>query len=246
MDAQPAVSRTPWWARVVIGVVVLGLLFFLLGRADLLPGLPNPFAETDKDRSGPVVLKSIQDMNRFEGASGNFEVVVDLQKDAKFLPDVVKGKRTLYVGAGSVDAYVDLGSVGPGAVKVSDDRRTASIRLPHAALERTSLDPKHSYVVSQQRGFFDRVGDFFGSNPGNMQQLNELAAQKIQNAAEQTELAARAETNTRSMLQRMLTTLGFTRVDVAFGPPPTASPTSSPHASSPHASSSSASPTPSR
>jgi hypothetical protein len=79
-----------------------------------------------------------------------------------------------------------------------------------------------------------------------MQQLNELAAQKIQNAAEQTELAARAETNTRSMLQRMLTTLGFTRVDVAFGPPPTASPTSSPHASSPHASSPSASPTPSR
>jgi hypothetical protein len=229
MDAQTTMSRTPWWARAVIAVVVLGLLFFLLGRADLLPGLPNPFAETDKDRSGPVLLKSIQDMNRFEGASGNFEVVVDLQKDAKFLPDVVKGKRTLYVGAGSVDAYVDLGSVGPGAVTVTDDRKTASIRLPHAALERTSLDPKHSYVVSQQRGFFDRVGDFFGSNPGNMQQLNELAAQKIQNAARQTELAARAETNTRTMLQRMLTTLGFTTVNVTFGPPPTSSPTSPAH-----------------
>lgn len=228
MATQFAVSRTPWWARTVIAVVVLGLLFFLLGKADLLPGIPNPFATKTTDRSGPVLLKSIQDMNRFEGASGNFEVVVDLDKDAKFLPSFVHGKRTLYVGAGSVDAYVDFNAVNADAVKVTDDRKTASIRLPHAALERASLDPKHSYVVSQQRGLFDRVGDFFGSNPGNMQQLNILAADKIQNAAEQTELTRRAETNTRSMLQRMLTGLGFTRVLVTFGPPPTSSPTATP------------------
>jgi hypothetical protein len=227
---QIAVTRTPLWAKIVIGVVGLGLLFFLLGRANLLPGIPNPFQEKTTDRSGPVLLKSIQDMNRFEGASGNFEVVVDLDKDAKFLPDFVRGKRTLYVGAGSVDAYVDLGSIGDNAVTVSDDRKTASIRLPHAALERTSLDTKHSYVVSQQRGFFDRVGDFFGSNPGNTQQLDELAAQKIQDAAKQTELGSRAETNTRSMLTQMLTSLGFTKVTVSFGPPPNAA-TPSPSAS---------------
>ena len=33
---------------------------------------------------------------------------MDLEKDAKFLPDAVRGRRTLYVGAGSVDAYVDF------------------------------------------------------------------------------------------------------------------------------------------
>jgi hypothetical protein len=227
MATQLAVSRMPWWVRTVIGVVCLGLLFVLLGKANLLPGLPNPFAETTKDRSGPVLLKSIQDMNRFEGASGNFEVVVDLDKDAKYLPDVVRGKRTLYVGAGSVDAYVDLGSVKGDAVTVSDDRKTASVRLPHAALERTALDVKHSYVVSQSRGFFDRVGDFFGSDTGNMQQLNVLAAQKIQDAAKQTELAARAETNTRTMLQQLMTSLGFTTVNVTFGTPPKATATPS-------------------
>ncbi|WP_327291222.1 DUF4230 domain-containing protein [Streptomyces sp. NBC_01198] len=227
MATQEAVSRMPWWVRTIIGVVALGLLFVLLGKANWLPGLPNPFAETTKDRSGPVLLKSIQDMNRFEGASGNFEVVVDLDKDAKYLPDVVRGKRTLYVGAGSVDAYVDLGSVKGDAVTVSDDRKTASLRLPHAALERTSLDTKNSYVVSQSRGFFDRVGDFFGSDTGNLQQLNELAAQKIQDAAKQTELAGRAETNTRMMLQQMLSSLGFTTVNVTFGPPAKATPSPS-------------------
>ncbi|MBD0735429.1 hypothetical protein BGM09_02750 [Streptomyces sp. CBMA29] len=212
-------------------MVVLALLFLLLGKANLLPGIPNPFAEKDKDRSGPVLLKSIQDMSRFEGASGNFEVVVDLEKDAKFLPSAVRGKRTLYVGAGSVDAYVDLGSVGNDAVKVSADRKSATIRLPHAALERTSLDTKHSYVVSQQRGFFDRIGDFFGNNPGNAQQLNELAAQKIQDAAKQTELGARAETNTKFMLEHLLTSLGFDHVDVTFGPPSKTAPTPTPSGS---------------
>lgn len=231
MATSATAGRMPWWARTAIGVVVLALLFLLLGKANLLPGLPNPFAEKDKDRSGPVLLKSIQDMSRFEGASGNFEVVVDLEKDAKFLPASVRGKRTLYVGAGSVDAYVDLGAVGPDAVQVSDDRDTATIRLPHAALERTSLDTKHSYVVSQQRGLFDRVGDFFGNNPGNTQQLDELAAEKIQNAAKQTELGTRAETNTRTMLVRLLTSLGFKQVTVTFGPPTKATPSATASAS---------------
>ncbi|MFG1811387.1 DUF4230 domain-containing protein [Streptomyces sp. NPDC049040] len=227
MNAQLAMSRTPWWARVAIGLVGLVVLALVFGRLHLLPGLPNPFAERTNDRSGPVLLKSIQDMSRYEGASGNFEVVVDLQKDAKYLPDVVHGERTLYVGAGSVDAYVDLGSVGADAVKVTDDRKTATIRLPHAALERTSLDPKNSYIVSQQRGFFDRVGDFFGSDTGNAQKLSILAAQKIQDAAKQTELTARAETNTRTMLQGMLTSLGFTTVTISFGPAAQPSPSAS-------------------
>lgn len=220
MNAELATTRTPWWARTAVALLGLLVVVLLLGGLHLLPGLPNPFAERTKDRSGPVLLKSIQDMSRYEGASGNFEVVVDLQKDAKYLPDVVHGERTLYVGAGSVDAYVDLGSVGKDAVTVSDDRKTAAIRLPHAALERPSLDPRHSYVVSQKRGLFDRVGDFFGSDTGNAQKLSILASQKIQDAAKQTELTARAETNTRTMLERMLTSLGYTQVTVTFGPPP--------------------------
>jgi hypothetical protein len=216
MPLRNDAGRMPWWARFAAVLVVLVGLFFLVAKADLLPGLPNPFAEKTKDRSGPVVLKSIQDMSRFEGAKGNFQVVVDLQNDAKFLPDAIRGNRTLYVGAGTVNAYVDLAKVGKKGVTVSGDRKSVTLRLPHAQLEPTSLDPKHSYVVSQQRGLFDRLSDFFSSSPGNEKQLNELAAQKIQNAAKATELGTRAEANTRTMLQQLLTSLGFTNVDVSF------------------------------
>jgi len=216
MALRNEAGRMPWLARFAVVLVVLVGLFYLIAKADLLPGLPNPFAEVTKDRSGPVVLKSIQDMSRFEGASGNFQVVVDLEKDATWLPASVRGQRTLYVGAGTVNAYVDLGKVGKNGVTVSGDRKSATLRLPHAQLEPTSLDPKHSYVFSQQRGLFDRLGDFFSSTPDDEKQLNELAAQKIQDAAKATELGKRAEANTRSMLQGLLTSLGFTTVDVTF------------------------------
>ncbi|WP_405734311.1 DUF4230 domain-containing protein [Streptomyces sp. NBC_01537] len=216
MPIRNDAGRMPWWARLAAGLLVFAGLLVLVAKADLIPGLPNPFAEETKDRTGPVVLKSIKDMSRFEGASGNFQVVVDLEKDATFLPDAVRGRRTLYVGAGSVDAYVDFGKLGDNAVKVSDDRTSASVQLPHAALERTSLDPKRSYVVAQQRGFFDRLTDFFSSNPDQQQQVQQLAADKIQAAAKDSGLGKRAEANTRSMLQQLLTSLGFTKVSVTF------------------------------
>jgi Protein of unknown function (DUF4230) len=209
--------RLPWW----IGLPgVLALVFVLVVTAahlDLLPGW-NPFAERTHDRTGPAVLRSIQDMSRYEAASGNFQVVVDLEKDAKFLPDAVRGKRTLYVGAGNVDAYVDLGRVkDKGGVTVSHDHTAAAIRLPHAALEKPTLDPDRSYPVSQQRGILDRIGDFFSDNPGDQQALDKLAVRHIARAARASGLTTRAEANTNTMLRGLLRSLGYDKVTVRYG-----------------------------
>ncbi|MFG2090822.1 DUF4230 domain-containing protein [Spirillospora sp. NPDC048824] len=179
-----------------------------------LPGWLNPFGVETKDRSGPVLLKSIRDLHRYEAASGNFQVIVDLEKDAKFLPGSLRGERTLFVGNGSVDAYVDFSKLGSGAVKVNADRTSATITLPPAQLEKTNLDPKHSYVHATERGLLDRFGDFFSGNPADQQQLYVLAAQKIQTAAAQSGLKERADANTKAMLENMLKALGFTTVTV--------------------------------
>ncbi len=48
----------------------------------------------------------------------------------QFLPGSLRGKRTLFVGNGSVDAYVDFAKLGSGAVKVNADRTAATITLP--------------------------------------------------------------------------------------------------------------------
>ncbi|GAA4994168.1 DUF4230 domain-containing protein [Kitasatospora paranensis] len=230
-DEAPAPRRTaeprdgrlrrrgiPWYVGLPVTLAVILAVFLAAAKLDLLPGLPNPFAERQVDRSQPAVLKSIQDMSRYTAATGNFQVIVDLDQDAKFLPSAILGKRTLYVAAGTVGAYVDLGELADGAVKVSADRLTATVVLPHAHLADPALDVKHSYVFAQQRGFFDRIGDFFSGNPGDQQKLEVLATEKISTAAQQTALTGTAETNTRTMLQNLLKSLGFTTVTVTTAP----------------------------
>ncbi|MER5892892.1 DUF4230 domain-containing protein [Streptomyces sp. NPDC001876] len=204
-----------------VGLVAAAVVLLLLGtRLSLLPGLGDIFGEETTDRSGPAVLKSIQDMSAYEAASGNFQVVVDLEKDAKFLPDAIRGTRTLYVGAGTVGAFVDLGKVTENGVVVNEDRTTAELRLPHAVLGKPALDPDRSYAVSKQRGLLDRLGDFFSDNPGSEQAVNKLAAKHIGAAAKESGLTQRAEKNTTSMLQGLLGSLGFDTVTVRYIDPP--------------------------
>ncbi|MFF6996772.1 DUF4230 domain-containing protein [Streptomyces sp. NPDC008313] len=212
-----SVRRTPGWAKAVGSVVVVLAVLFAGLRLIGLPGLGDVFGEETRDRSGPALLESIQDISRYDAASGNFQVVVDLEKDAKYLPDAIRGTRTLYVGAGTVAAYVDLGGLGEKDVKVNEDRTSATLRLPHARLGRPALDPDRSYAVSKKRGLLDRLGDVFSDNPNSEQAVQRLAARHIGDAAEDSRLADRAEENTTGMLQGLLHSLGFEEVKVTYG-----------------------------
>jgi hypothetical protein len=209
--------RMPAWAKVITAVVLVLVVLFAGLRLAVLPGLRDLFGTQTHDRSGPALLKSIQDMSRYDAASGNFQVVVDLEKDAKYLPDAIRGTRTLYVGAGTVEAYVDLGSLAKKDVTVDADRTTATLRLPHAFLGKPALDPNRSYAVSKQRGLLDRLGDFFSDNPDSEQAVQKLAVKHIGDAAKDSELTKRAEENTTGMLDGLLRSLGFKEVSVSYG-----------------------------
>ncbi|MFB7733999.1 DUF4230 domain-containing protein [Streptomyces sp. NPDC056112] len=215
---ERATRRMPGWAKAVSAVVVVLALLFAGVALAVLPGIKDLFGTETHDRSGPALLKSIQDLSRYDAASGNFQVVVDLEKDSKYLPDAIRGTRTLYVGAGTVDAYVDLGRLGDKDVTVDGDRTSATLRLPHARLGRPALDADHSYAVSKQRGLLDRLGDLFSDNPNSEQAVQRLAVKHIADAAKDSGLTARAETNTTGMLEGLLKSLGFEEVHVTYGP----------------------------
>ncbi|MFF7450067.1 MULTISPECIES: DUF4230 domain-containing protein [unclassified Streptomyces] len=210
-------KRMPGWAKLVSAVVLVLVVFFAGIRLSLLPGLKDLFGTETHDRSGPALLQSIQDLSRYDAASGNFQVVVDLEKDAEYLPDAIRGTRTLYVGAGTVDAYVDLGKVGEDDVTVNEDRTTATLHLPHARLGKPALDAERSYAVSKQRGLLDRLGDLFSDNPNGEQAVQKLAVKHIGDAAKDSGLTKRAEANTTDMLEGLLRSLGFKEVSVTFG-----------------------------
>ena len=168
------------------------------------------------DRSGPVLLQSIRDLARYEAATGSFQVIVDLEKDAGFLPPAIVGQRTLFVAVGSVDSYVDFSRLAGDALTVAADRRSVAVRLPHAGLEKPNLDHQRSYVFAEERGIVDRVRAFFDQAPNEQAELYRVAEKKIAEAAAQSGLAARAEANARTMLEGMLHSLGYQQVTITF------------------------------
>ncbi|GII30978.1 DUF4230 domain-containing protein [Planotetraspora mira] len=215
-DTDEPVARRPrrGW-RLLAGFLFVILLVVVGAR--LTWSWLNPLGEETIDRSSPVLLKSIQNLSRYEAATGNFQVIVDLEKDANFLPDAIKGTRTLFVGVGGVDAYVDFSGLSKDAITVSPDGKTVTVRLPHAQLEKPNLDNQKSYVFAQQRGLFDRVSDFLSSSPANQQELYVLAEQKIADTAASSDLRNRADQNTKATLEGMLKALGFTTVVIRYG-----------------------------
>jgi hypothetical protein len=208
------------WSRrlVAAGIAVVVLIgVALVGSAiHLFPQLRNPFGETTQERSGPVLLTSIQQLSRYEAASGTFQVVVDISSGGSILPSFLEGSDTMFIGVGSENAFVDFSHLKGDAVQVSGDRLTAKLTLGHAKLAPATLDVKQSYVYAQQQGLFTRVNQFLSGNPNSQQAVYELAQKQIQGAAAKSELLADAERNTRTMLTSLLQSLGFRTITVNF------------------------------
>ena len=238
MDTQPQWTQPqgggvppPGWrpprrrsqVRLVAGIMlalVLAVAVAGLTGLRLWPSFPNPFATREVDRSPPVLLKAIEDLAVYKAAKGNFQVVVDLEEHTGIIPRAIKGERTLFVAGGSVDAEVDFSTIGEGAIKVSPDGQRVEITLPRARLTPARVDPAQSRVFSRERGLLDRLGSVLSDNPTSERELYQLAQAKMQAAAGQSDLRARAEQNTRAMLESMLRSLGYTDVTVTFRDPP--------------------------
>jgi hypothetical protein len=209
-------------AAAALLVVVLALAVSSLSGLRLWPSFPNPFAARQVDRSQPVLLQAIEDLEVYKAATGNFQVVVDLEEGSRGIPLIVKGQRTLFVAGGSVDAEVDFSGLDEGAIKVSgEDRRKVEITLPRARLTQARVDPDQSRVFSRERGLLDRLGSVLSDNPTSERELYQLAEDKMEAAAAQSDLVGRAEQNTRAMLESMLRSLGYRDVTVTFRDPPT-------------------------
>ena len=207
-----------WFGRLAFLAIAAAVLVIVLVATNLsgLWHFSNPFASRTKDRSQPTLLLSIKDLARFEAASGNFQVIIDVQQDHKFIPDILFSKRSLFVAAGSVDAYVDFSNIGRSDIQASADHKTVTVHLPAPGLEAPNLDVSNSYVYAEQEGIINHIGDLFSNDPNKLQELYQLAQQKIATAATSSGLADRAAANTKEMLTQLLKSLGYTSIDIEF------------------------------
>jgi Protein of unknown function (DUF4230) len=209
-------TLSPLWRVGRVVAVVLVVVVALLWLISKVPNL-NPFTSETKDNSGPALLQSVRDLSEYHGAEGNFQVIVDLEHDVAWIPDVIAGTHTLFVARGTVDAYVDLSTLSDKALTVNEEKKTVEVRLPSPKLAKPNLDQEHSYVYSQDRGVWDSVKTLF--SPPDQRELYVLAEKKIGDAAKEAGLTKRAEKNLQQMLSGMFSSLGYTASFPADEPP---------------------------
>src|SRR5918999_3991296 len=135
----PRPRREVPWGLITLALLVIAIFGGVNWVRGIVPDFDNPFAEETIDRSGPAVLKSIQDLHAYHAATGNFQQIVDIEKDTA-LPADLLGSRTLFIAHGTVDATVDFSTIGNGAVDVSEDRLRATITLPAPQLSDAQID----------------------------------------------------------------------------------------------------------
>jgi hypothetical protein len=183
-----------------------------------LLGELNPFGTETRDRSTPALLQSMQRLDEYRAARANLQQVVDIERDAKYLPSFVSGERIVLVAAGDVDASIDFRRLGPQSLRVSPDRKEVVITLPAARLAPARLDLERTRVIDHDRGLVNRTGDMLGSGGADEErELLLVAQQKLDAAASaDPELLPAAERNAAQMLRRLARGLGFERVTVRF------------------------------
>jgi hypothetical protein len=208
------VARVLIFFGVVFAVIVLSC--FGLRSLHVLPSFDNPFDKQQTDRSQPVLLQSMRDLSRYVAADGTFQVIVDMQDDRKYIPDWLINRRILFVGSGTVEEYVDFGSLSTDALEVDNEKKTIKITLPPPQQGDAALDLQKSYVADEDRGLLTSIGDAFKSDTSKQQLVYQSAQQRITEAARASGLDQRARDNTQHMLESLFTRLGYTSVTVTF------------------------------
>jgi hypothetical protein len=207
-------------STLVVGALAVGVLVI----AGVLTGvldIANPFSTDTIDRTQPALLQEMHDLSRYTAAEGTFRSTVDIEDDVAFLPAFVAGERTVFEAQGTVDANVDFSSLSRDAIHENADG-SVTVTLPRPRLGKADIDPEASHVVDRDRGIVNRVAGFFSDNPTSERRVSLLAEEKLGKAAGESNLKARAERNTRKMLQGFLGKLGYDDVRVVFAPAPNA------------------------
>jgi hypothetical protein len=214
---QPKSSRPSALLVVPLAVIALTLLALLVvGVVSTF----DPFASNQVDRSAPAVLEKIRELEQFTAAEGQFVQTVDFERDAKYLPSILKGERVVASVQGNVSASVDFGGLDQDAVKVSDDPRTITLRLPAPELQAADIEESSTKILTRDRGVIDRAEDFFSSNPTDDLPLYRAAEKKVDAAAARSDLQQTARTNTERWLRTFLGAAGFDTVNISWAPAP--------------------------
>jgi Protein of unknown function (DUF4230) len=210
-----SIRRTTAIAALVLAAALGAVI--VTGVWKVVGAFKSPLATQRVDRTTPALMLALTDMARVEGSSATFQVVVDVQDQAKYVPKALKGERIIYLAQGTASGTVDLSQVTSSSITADEVAKSVTIVVPHAEVSNLRIDLTKSKVLSHDRGLLDRIGGAVGEAPPMHPDLVARAEQELKKTAADSELRRRAEENTRLLLTRIANGLGFTTVTVEFG-----------------------------
>jgi Protein of unknown function (DUF4230) len=210
-----SIRRTTAIAALIVAAALGAVV--ITGIWKVVGAFKSPLATQRVDRTTPALMLALTDMARVEGSSATFQVVVDVQDEAKYVPKALKGERIIYLAQGTASGTVDLSKVTTTSITADEVAKTVTIVVPHAEVSNLRIDLTKSKVLSHERGLLDRIGGAVGEAPPMHPDLVARAEQELKKTAAESELRTRAEENTRLLLTRIANGLGFTTVTVEFG-----------------------------
>jgi sulfur carrier protein ThiS len=194
--------------------VALALVAVLVG----LPSFGNPFMSETEIRDHAAVLQSLEEIAELRAATGEYQVIIDIEESTRFVPGFLKGQRTTFLAQGTVDALVDLGELDDESVIVAEDG-SVTVLLPPARLADPVVDHDASSVLDRDRGVMDRVGGVFSDAPTSDKGLYLEAERRLAEAAADSDLLATGEANAAATVEELLREAGIERVRVLFASP---------------------------
>jgi len=215
------VNRTSARAASTLIPAVLVAIVVLAVAAVVVIALADPFGSETVDRSGPAMLERMRDLEEFSAAEATFTQDIDLEEDTRWVPDFLKGQRTVAIITGSVRGIVDFGALDERSITVDEDRTTIRVSLPEPVLSDVEIDAGSSRIVARERGLIDRLGDALSANPTDDAPLFRAAEDKLAEQARGSELLDEARENTERWLRTFLGAAGFETVEIDWRSPPT-------------------------
>ncbi|NNJ11460.1 DUF4230 domain-containing protein [Chloroflexales bacterium ZM16-3] len=195
-------------------VVVVFLNQTVGGIGSLFSGVPNLstiiVTPTPVIQSGAAVVRRIQDLSRLETAQYTVEQVIDVRQDSNIplIGNFVAGDALLLIAHGTVVAGVDLSQLDVGAVTISPDGRTITLRIPPAQVFSSALDSSKTRVYSRDRGLLAP------DNKDLETQARMEAERQILQAACEDGVMSRATDEAQKSLTQFLSLLDYDEVVV--------------------------------
>lgn len=201
-------------ALVLVMLFCCGLAY-VAGQRQWLQREPRAVPEALEVKPASDVVVAVQALARLETVAFHMERVVEVQdRQSRLFGLVQADDEILLVAVGDVTAGVDLVELGPNAIQIDPSLGRVTLRLPEPEVFSARLDNQRTRVHARRTDLLARRVEAIESRARQQAEVG------IRQAALEAGILEHAERNAALTLSALVSSFGYSDVDIHFGPDP--------------------------